>query len=114
MREFASGRCPILVASDVCARGIDVKNIDCVVVYDMSDNMEDYVHRIGRTGRAGAKGLAVVFFTQEHNKLASKLVDILREANQEVPRELMDMAGPPRGGRHYGGGGPYGGRGRGY
>ena len=79
----------------------------------MSDNIEDYVHRIGRTGRAGATGLAVVFFTEEHKQLAPKLVDILKEAKQEVPKELLDMMPYGRG---RGGGSSYYGRagGRGY
>jgi ATP-dependent RNA helicase DDX5/DBP2 len=56
--EFRAGKSPILVATDVAARGLDVKDVRHVVNYDFPGQIEDYVHRIGRTGRAGAKGAA--------------------------------------------------------
>jgi ATP-dependent RNA helicase DDX5/DBP2 len=59
LKEFKSGKCPLMVATDVAARGLDVKDIRCVINFDMPGNIEDYVHRIGRCGRAGKKGLAV-------------------------------------------------------
>ena len=78
-----------------------------MVNYDFPNNCEDYVHRIGRTGRAGAKGLAVTFFTQKNASKVRELVNVLREAKQDVPPELESMA-------QYGGGGGGGGfRGRG-
>ncbi|KAI9328913.1 hypothetical protein DFJ73DRAFT_606844, partial [Zopfochytrium polystomum] len=76
--------------------------------FDMPNNVEDYVHRIGRTGRAGATGTAYSFFTTENAKLARELVKILEEAKQEVPNQLRDFT---FGG--YGGGGGSGGRWRG-
>lgn len=76
--------------------------------YDYPTNTEDYVHQIGRTARAGSKGTAVTFFTTADAGKARELLSILREANQEIPRELEEMA--PYGGR---GGGGRGGRGRG-
>ncbi|GME86248.1 hypothetical protein B5S28_g2310 [[Candida] boidinii] len=77
----------------------------------MPGNVEDYVHRIGRTGRAGSKGTAVTFFTEANKKQARDLLTILREAKQNIPEELQ--AYDRRGGRGgYGGGrGGYGGRG---
>lgn len=71
------------------------------------NNVEDYIHRIGRTGRAGATGLAVSFFTEKNSKMAPELLEILVEAKQEIPPALQAMA-PYRGG---GGGGRGGGRG---
>ena len=56
LRDFRSGRAPILVATDVAARGLDIKDISLVVNYDFPSNLEDYVHRIGRTARGGAAG----------------------------------------------------------
>ena len=55
---FKSGRMPIMVATDVAARGLDVKDVAAVINFDVPNGVEDYVHRIGRTGRAGATGVA--------------------------------------------------------
>mmetsp|Transcript_1831 Transcript_1831/g.4002 ORF Transcript_1831/g.4002 Transcript_1831/m.4002 type:complete len:118 (+) Transcript_1831:1810-2163(+) len=73
-----------------------------------SNGVEDYVHRIGRTGRAGAKGLAHTFFTSKDRKSAHGLVEVMTKAEQEIPPELAAM-GRPR----FGGGGRFGGRGGG-
>jgi len=83
-----------------------VKDIKLVVNYDMPGTAEDYVHRIGRTGRAGAHGAAHSFFTLGNARLARPIVQILREANQPVPPDLEQMA-------HVGGGGGGNFRGRG-
>ena len=121
LSEFKSGRSPIMVATAVASRGLDVKDIGYVINYDFPTNTEDYIHQIGRTGRAGRKGVAITFFTSENNKSARELIGILREAKQEIPPELQQMArfgggggggggrfrGGGRGGRRfYGGGGP--------
>jgi ATP-dependent RNA helicase RhlE len=68
LNGFKSGKYRILIATDIAARGIDVKNIEVVINFDLPDNAEDYVHRIGRTGRAGKRGLAISFATidQKH------------------------------------------------
>ncbi len=68
MESFRTGRNPILVATDVASRGIDVDDIKMVINYDLPANIEDYVHRIGRTGRRGRSGVAVSFFTDEDAK----------------------------------------------
>ncbi|XP_023637109.1 DEAD-box ATP-dependent RNA helicase 46 isoform X1 [Capsella rubella] len=129
LNQFRSGRTPVLVATDVAARGLDVKDIRVVVNYDFPNGVEDYVHRIGRTGRAGATGLAYTFFGDQDAKHASDLIKILEGANQKVPPQVREMAtrggggmnkfrrwGPPSSGRGdsgYGGRGDsgYGGRG---
>ncbi|KAJ4798450.1 ATP-dependent RNA helicase DBP2 [Rhynchospora pubera] len=100
--EFKSGKSPIMTATDVAARGLDVKDIKCVINYDFPTNLEDYVHRIGRTGRAGAKGTAFTFFTVANSRFAKELVKILREAGQSVIPALESMAISVRG---YNGGG---------
>ncbi|CAG8604726.1 6915_t:CDS:2, partial [Diversispora eburnea] len=91
LSEFRSGKSPIMVATDVASRGIDVKDVKLVINYDFPTNVEDYVHRIGRTGRGGAKGQAITFFTMENAKQAKDLVNILREANQEVDPKLLEL-----------------------
>ncbi|KAH3674564.1 hypothetical protein WICPIJ_009522 [Wickerhamomyces pijperi] len=95
-------------------RTTDVKGINYVFNFDMPGNIEDYVHRIGRTGRAGTKGTSVSFFTDANSKLGSQLIKILREANQTIPPELQryDRSGFNGGHPRYGGGrGGFGGRG---
>ncbi|KAH8486879.1 hypothetical protein H0E87_025759 [Populus deltoides] len=91
LAEFKSGRSPIMTATDVAARGLDVKDIKCVVNYDFPSSLEDYVHRIGRTGRAGARGTALTFFTESNAKFARDLIKILQEAGQIVPPSLSAM-----------------------
>ncbi|KAJ3280316.1 ATP-dependent RNA helicase dbp2 [Borealophlyctis nickersoniae] len=115
MQEFKNGRAPILIATDVAARGLDVKDIKVVINYDFPNNIEDYVHRIGRTGRARTTGTSHTFFTAENFKQAKDLVKILEEANQPVEPKLRDFAaagGSGGGFSRYGGRG--GGRGGGY
>jgi ATP-dependent RNA helicase DDX5/DBP2 len=97
LQDFRTGRSPVLVATDVASRGLDIKGVKGVVNFDMPKTVEDYVHRIGRSGRAGAAGYSVSFFTQTNAGMARDLVKIMKEADQEVPRELDDMA--HRGGR---------------
>ncbi|KAJ4831485.1 DEAD-box ATP-dependent RNA helicase 14 [Turnera subulata] len=92
LNQFRNGRSPVLVATDVAARGLDIKDIRVVINYDFPTGVEDYVHRIGRTGRAGATGLAYTFFGDQDAKYASDLIKVLEGANQRVPPEIRDMA----------------------
>merc|ERR1711953_1365040 len=92
LKEFKEGKSPILVATDVASRGLDVKDIKYVINYDFPSTIEDYVHRIGRTGRAGATGSSYTFFTQDKFRHAPELIKVLREANQPVPSELEKLA----------------------
>merc|ERR1711881_108135 len=92
LKEFKEGKSPILVASDVASRGIDVKDIKYVINYDFPGSVEDYIHRVGRTGRAGATGSSYTFFTSDKFKHAKDLVAVLNEANQPVPEELQKLA----------------------
>lgn len=85
---------------DICSffSLVDVKDIKCVINYDFPTSLEDYIHRIGRTGRAGAKGTAYTFFTQSNAKFTRELMKILREAGQVIPPALSAMAGSSFGG----------------
>ncbi|SMQ47247.1 unnamed protein product [Zymoseptoria tritici ST99CH_3D7] len=117
LNEFKTGKSPIMVATDVASRGIDVKDITHVFNYDYPNNSEDYVHRIGRTGRAGRTGTAITLFTTDNSKQARDLVGLLTEAKQQIDPRLAEMArygGGGGGGRYHGGGrGGRGGRGGG-
>lgn len=86
---FKSGSCPLLIATDVAARGLDIPDVEVVLNYSFPLTTEDYVHRIGRTGRAGKKGIAHTFFTKENKGLSGELVNVLREAGQNIPTELL-------------------------
>ncbi|KAL0218701.1 hypothetical protein P9112_004354 [Eukaryota sp. TZLM1-RC] len=92
LRNFKNGRCPILISTDVCARGLDVKDIAMVLNFDLPGDVESYIHRIGRTGRAGKKGLSVSLFGSKDSRIAKKLVHVLRNAKQEVPAFVSDSA----------------------
>merc|ERR1711953_1247921 len=92
LKEFKEGKSPILVATDVASRGIDVKDIKYVINYDFPGQIEDYVHRVGRTGRAGALGSAYTFFTSNKFRHAKDLINVLKEAQQPVPVELERLA----------------------
>jgi ATP-dependent RNA helicase DDX5/DBP2 len=98
LKEFKEGKSPILVATDVASRGIDVKDIKYVINYDFPGSIEDYIHRVGRTGRAGATGSSYTFFTSNMFKHAPDLVAVLKEANQPVPEELQKLADSSGGG----------------
>ncbi|XP_062095036.1 DEAD-box ATP-dependent RNA helicase 46-like [Humulus lupulus] len=100
LSQFKSGKSPILVATDVAARGLDIKDIRVVVNYDFPTGVEDYVHRIGRTGRAGATGVSYTFFSEQDWKYAADLIKVLEGANQHVPPEVREIA--MRGGPGFG------------
>ncbi len=80
---FKAGKFRVLVATDIASRGIDVKNIGVVVNYDLPENPEDYVHRIGRTGRAGESGVAITLATPDQSKEVRLIEKLIRT---EIPR----------------------------
>lgn len=88
LEAFKSGEVEILVATDVAARGLDISEMPCVINFDLPYNAEDYVHRIGRTGRAGAKGDAISLHTDKDERL---LVDIEKLIKQKIVR--VQLAG---------------------
>ena len=113
--EFKSRRLPILVATDILSRGIDIDNIDLVINYDVPNDGEDYIHRIGRTARAETDGMAITFISEKEQNKFLAIEELLGKPvdKSEVPQQF----GPspeysPRKGRS-GGGGHHGGGGRG-
>ncbi|KAF2173812.1 hypothetical protein M409DRAFT_35272 [Zasmidium cellare ATCC 36951] len=89
LEAFKNGEVPCLVATDVAARGLDIPAVKVVINVTFPLTVEDYVHRIGRTGRAGQDGRAITFFTQNEKGLAGALINVLKKADQPVPEELM-------------------------
>lgn len=109
LRSFRSGETNVMVATAVAARGLDIPNVTHVINYDLPTDIDDYVHRIGRTGRAGNVGKATSFFNENNRNIARGLADLLKEANQEIPEFLArgsgfgGGSGNPRPGRGFGG-----------
>lgn len=91
IQDFKAGALPILIATSVAARGLDVKQLKLVVNYDAPNHLEDYVHRAGRTGRAGNKGTAVTFITSEQENCAPGILKALEQSGQPIPEQLDDM-----------------------
>jgi len=117
LHSFRTKRTPFLVATDVAARGLDI-DVGHVINFDMPNDIDSYVHRIGRTGRAGKRGVATSLLNAKNRNVIPDLLDLLAEANQDVPEWLERMNRQPshassRGGRggSRGGGGGYGNRG---
>nr|XP_034492585.1 probable ATP-dependent RNA helicase DDX4 isoform X6 [Marmota flaviventris] len=91
--DFRCGKCPVLVATSVAARGLDIENVQHVINFDLPSTIDEYVHRIGRTGRCGNTGRAISFFDPESdNHLAQPLVKVLSDAQQDVPAWLEEIA----------------------
>mmetsp|Transcript_90645 Transcript_90645/g.252348 ORF Transcript_90645/g.252348 Transcript_90645/m.252348 type:complete len:293 (+) Transcript_90645:2-880(+) len=88
LAAFKSGARRVMVATDVAARGLDIKAIRLVVNFDPPNRDEDYVHRVGRTGRAGNKGIAVSLLTNDDGTAGRFIADILKRGNLPVPEEL--------------------------
>ncbi|WP_020536276.1 DEAD/DEAH box helicase [Lewinella cohaerens] len=118
LQDFRSGRVPIVVATDVLSRGIDIKGIDVVINYDVPPDPEDYVHRIGRTARADASGVALTFISRSDRSRFRRIEEMIDMEIRRMPLpEGIPVGNPPsrgsggrgRGGNSRGGGG----RGRG-
>ncbi|XP_078280756.1 ATP-dependent RNA helicase DDX42 isoform X2 [Rhinoraja longicauda] len=90
--DFKKKSIPIMVATDVAARGLDIPSIKTVVNYDVARDIDTHTHRIGRTGRAGEKGMAYTMMTGKDINFAGDLVRNLEGANQYVSKELLDLA----------------------
>ncbi|MFY0592533.1 DEAD/DEAH box helicase [Roseivirga sp.] len=112
LREFKNKLLPIIVATDVISRGIDVDNIDMIINYDVPNDAADYVHRIGRTARASSEGEAVTFINEEDQENFKKIEDLIEAEVRKVamPASLGD--GPEYNPKKFAGRGkrPYGGK----
>ncbi|KAG7188356.1 hypothetical protein KM043_008012 [Ampulex compressa] len=92
LSEFRNGKTMILVATDVAARGLDVEDVKYVINFDYPNSSEDYIHRIGRTGRCQSAGTAYAYFTPNNARQAKELIAVLEEAGQVINPQLTDMA----------------------
>jgi ATP-dependent RNA helicase DBP3 len=110
LSDFKDGRCPLMVATDVAARGLDIPNVEVVLNYTFPLTIEDYVHRIGRTGRAGKKGISYTFFQPTDKSHAGELQQVVRQAGQEPPEDLLKFGSTIKKKEHklYGNFGPKG------
>ena len=77
-----------MVATTVCARGLDIRHLKLVINYSCPNHAEDYVHRVGRTGRAGNKGTSYTFITEDECQFASDMIRALENSNQPISEEL--------------------------
>lgn len=92
LSEFRNGKTMILVATDVAARGLDVEDVKYVINFDYPNSSEDYIHRIGRTGRCQSAGTAYAYFTPNNARQAKELIAVLEEAGQSINPQLAEMA----------------------
>jgi len=92
LHEFKHGAQPLLVATDVAQRGLDIKGVRCVINFDCPVSGEAYVHRIGRSGRAGAQGSAHSLLTSEDARVAADILKVLKNAEQPIPDGLEALA----------------------
>ena len=106
LNGFKTGEYRVLVATDIAARGIDVKDISLVLNYDVPENPEDYVHRIGRTGRAGASGLAITLACPEQHrdirdieKLMGATISLSPDSRMSLPRVVAHVPAKPKQGQ---------------
>ena len=92
LRDFKGDKNRILIATDVASRGLDIKNIDLVVNFSLPRFFDDYIHRVGRTGRAGAKGVAFSLVTYQDNKgVLTKIKTALNKIGQSLPQEIDEL-----------------------
>jgi ATP-dependent RNA helicase DDX46/PRP5 len=91
IEDYKAGIFPVLIATSVAARGLDVKQLKLVINYDAPNHLEDYVHRAGRTGRAGNTGTAVTFLAPDQERYSVDIAKALRQSGQEIPEPVQKM-----------------------
>lgn len=95
VQAFRTGRIWVLIATDLMARGVDFRGVNCVINYDVPQTKVNYIHRIGRTGRAGRKGVAITFFTEKDAKLIRGIAQVVRRSGGEVPDWMLTGIAKP-------------------
>jgi translation initiation factor 4A len=91
MKEFRTGSSRVLITTDLLARGIDVQQVSLVINYELPRDKESYIHRIGRTGRLGKKGMAINFVTPREAKEMMSIMEFYNTQIEEMPTDLGDM-----------------------
>jgi len=91
MREFRSGTSRVLITTDLLARGIDVQQVSLVINYDLPSNRENYIHRIGRSGRFGRKGVAINFITQADHRYLRDIESFYHTEIEEMPSDIAEL-----------------------
>jgi translation initiation factor 4A len=91
MREFRSGSSRVLISTDLLARGIDVQQVSLVINYDLPGNLENYLHRIGRSGRFGRKGVAINFVTNNDVRVMKDIEKYYHTQIEEMPMDIADL-----------------------
>jgi len=91
MREFRSGSSRVLITTDLLARGIDVQQVSLVINYDLPANRENYIHRIGRGGRFGRKGVAINFVTADDIRTLHDIEQFYNTTIEEMPMNVADL-----------------------
>lgn len=91
MREFRSGSSRVLITTDLLARGIDVQQVSVVINYDLPGNRENYIHRIGRSGRFGRKGVAINFVTKQDQQMLKELETYYSTQIEEMPADIGEL-----------------------
>lgn len=113
LHRFKTGKSTILIATSVAARGLDIEQVGHVINYELPGNIDDYVHRIGRTGRVGNIGKATAFYNEKNSNIAAELLKRLKQSKQEIPDWLYDQKKKSKGSKsnsyYRGGYGGYGG-----
>ncbi|KAJ1928210.1 RNA-dependent ATPase rok1 [Tieghemiomyces parasiticus] len=89
--NFRAGRIWVLIATELMSRGIDFKGVNLVINYDFPQTVQSYIHRVGRTGRAGRKGIAVTYFTREDAPYLRSVVNVIRDSGGEVPEWMLEL-----------------------
>jgi len=104
LKMFRSGKVSLLVATDVASRGLDIPNVMFVINYDLPNNIDSYVHRIGRTGRCGNNGTAISFVNEQNKPVIKPLMTLLKESKSEIPQWFADLYYKYSSYSNYGGG----------
>merc|ERR1712151_1369484 len=91
MRQFRSGSSRVLISTDLLARGIDVQQVSLVINFDLPHKMENYLHRIGRSGRFGRKGAAINFVTNQDVRTMKEIERFYHTQIEEMPMDIADL-----------------------